>query len=186
MAGAEDFCHAGLSDYCNTEMTKETQTAEEDRNQPEDPAQDVKKQTQPQDEPASGPGIVTGAAADHQREIVLEKLAKLIPNDKKLNDELGKTCAAHGGNCTFSMNDKLRKEVNAAMGAPTDFRGSTYGAHSRVGFSPSLHHNHQGNQPSRLHIDHFNGRSVFGFLPHEIVDVSIGTVFYGNRKVFSY
>jgi hypothetical protein len=113
-------------------------------------------------------------------------LGQLVPGDKGLDKELGSDCVAHGGNCTFSMTPDLKKEVNAAMGASPDFSGSTFGAHSREGFSPSLHHNHDGNEPDRLHIDHFNGRSVFGFLPHIIVDVSIGSLFYGSQKVFSY
>lgn len=125
--------------------------------------------------------MVTGTAADHQRGILLGLLGKLVPDDKSLAKELGPDCVAHGGNCTFSMDPTLKKEVNTAMAAPKDFAGSTFGAHSREGFSPSLHHNHD-----RLHIDHFNGRSVFGFIPHMAVDVFVGTVFYGSNKVFSY
>jgi len=142
--------------------------------------------------PSQPSDVVTGAAADKQRGLVLDQLSGMLPGTSTddLNKQLGTDCHAHGGNCDFTMDPSLTVALNTAAGVKNDkdhpnniadFGGSTYGPHSRFGLSPSLHHNH-----GEVHVDHFNGGSILGFLPHVIVDVAIGEAFYGSHKVFSY
>ena len=49
-------------------------------------------------------------------------------------------------------------------------------------FSTSLHHHNDA-----LHVDHFNGAKFpIGTLFHAIVDVGVGSAFYGTHRAFSY
>jgi hypothetical protein len=51
-----------------------------------------------------------------------------------------------------------------------------------VGFHVSLHHDNDA-----LHVDHFNGaRFPIGTLLHAIVDVGVGSAFYGTHRAFAY
>jgi RHS repeat-associated protein len=155
-------------------------------------AQNAAQQQSTSSTPSQPSDVVTGAAADKQRGLVLDQLSGMLPGTSTddLNKQLGTDCHAHGGNCDFTMDPSLTVALNTAAGVKNDkdhpnniadFGGSTYGPHSRFGLSPSLHHNH-----GEVHVDHFNGGSILGFLPHVIVDVAIGEAFYGSHKVFSY
>jgi hypothetical protein len=99
---------------------------------------------------------------------------------------LGGCANIAGGNCEFQINDpELTAAINAAMGDsnPKDLGAHSGSIHHDKNFHISLHHDHDA-----LHVDHYNVTSAFplGAALHGIVDVGVGTLFYGTTKAFGY
>ena len=149
----------------------------------------------------SGSGLNSTTEAQneqHQYDLVVERTNTLLAgatdeNGDQLDarDHLDSVCRLAGGNCQFLINRDTRSDVTFADAINTvlgEAIGDT-GAHGglaqpthRVGFYISLHHNNDA-----LHIDHFNGANFpAGTLLHAIVDVVIGSVFYGTQRAFPY
>ncbi|HEY0758700.1 MAG TPA: RHS repeat-associated core domain-containing protein [Acidisarcina sp.] len=130
------------------------------------------------------------AAEGHQYDLVVERTNKLLGTDDAA-DHIDPNGTLHGGNYAFGINgnDKsdaafkssLNKALGEADGSAGAHGGLTPPTH-RVGFSTSLHHDNNA-----LHVDHFNGAKFpIGTLLHAIVDVGVGSAFYGSTRAFSY
>ena len=124
---------------------------------------------------------------DNQRGMVVERTTELL-GDKAKDFDIGGSlggCHLVGGNCEFKINDKdLTAAVNGAMGDPDPKdQGLHSGAiHHDKNFYESLHHDNDS-----LHVDHFNvTKFPLGTALHGLVDVAIGTIFYGSHRAFSY
>jgi hypothetical protein len=119
---------------------------------------------------------------------------------ERTNKLLGTTDAADhidpdgtlsGGNFDFAINhndksdDAFQRSLNKALGeadGDTGAHGGLTPPTHRVGFSTSLHHDNDA-----LHVDHFNGAKFpVGTLLHAIVDVGVGSIFYGSHQAFAY
>jgi RHS repeat-associated protein len=130
------------------------------------------------------------AAEGHQYDLVVERTNKLLGTDDAA-DHIDPNGTLHGGNYAFGINENdksdatfksaLNKALGEADGSAGAHGGLTPPTH-RVGFSTSLHHDNDA-----LHVDHFNGAKFpIGTLLHAIVDVGIGSAFYGSTRAFSY
>jgi RHS repeat-associated protein len=130
------------------------------------------------------------AAEHHQYDLVVERTNKLLGTDDAA-DHIDPNGTLHGGNYAFGINENdksdaaFKSALNKALGEADDSAGAHGGLTPpthRVGFSTSLHHDNDA-----LHVDHFNGATFpIGTLLHAIVDVGIGSAFYGSTRAFSY
>ena len=136
----------------------------------------------------------------HQYELVVAKTNKLLAGATDQNgnvldarDHLSSNCNLVGGNCEFKIShdptnptdsafsNALNKALGEAQGDAGAHGGLTPPTH-RVGFYISLHHDNDA-----VHIDHFNGAKFpVGTLFHAIVDVGVGSAFYGTHRAFAY
>jgi hypothetical protein len=136
----------------------------------------------------------------HQYDLVVERTNSLLNGATDQNgdtldarDHLDSSCHLAGGNCAFNINhdpnDPTDAAFSSALNKALGEKDGDTGAHGgltppthRVGFSTSLHHDNDA-----LHVDHFNGAKFpIGTLFHAIVDVGIGSAFYGTHRAFSY
>jgi hypothetical protein len=148
-----------------------------------------------QQQSSSSTGNPNAAAEQHQYDLVVERTNNLLGTDDAA-DHIDSNGKLVGGNYEFSINNNddsdkaFRSSLNAALGEKDGDKGDHAGhgfldlepPSHRIGFTTSLHHDNDA-----LHVDHFNGgKFPIGTLLHGIVDYAIGSIFYGNRRAFSY
>ena len=162
-------------------------------------AQPAQQQAQAQQQ-QNGTSSTEAQNESHQYDLVVERTNSLLNGATDQNgdtldarDHVDSTCHLAGGNCAFNINHDSNDPTDAAFSSALNKalgeKDGDTGAHGgltppthRVGFSTSLHHDNDA-----LHVDHFNGAKFpIGTLFHAIVDVGIGSAFYGTHRAFSY
>jgi len=148
----------------------------------------------------SGTSSTEAQNESHQYDLVVGRTNSLLNGATDQNgdtldarDHVDSTCHLAGGNCAFNINhdpnDPTDAAFSSALNKALGEKDGDTGAHGgltppthRAGFSTSLHHDNDA-----LHVDHFNGAKFpIGTLFHAIVDVGIGSAFYGTHRAFSY
>ncbi|MGA7522332.1 MAG: RHS repeat-associated core domain-containing protein [Acidobacteriaceae bacterium] len=143
-----------------------------------------------QQQSSSSSTSTTEQREQHQYDLVVERTDKLLGTTDAA-DHIDPDGTLSGGNYDFAINhnDKsdaaFQRELNNALGeadGDTGAHGGLTPPTHRVGFHISLHHDNDA-----LHVDHFNGAKFpVGTLLHAIVDVGVGSIFYGSHQAFPY